>query len=252
MQSSEKDHALYDQWLVHPALLTHPRPERVFIAGGGEGATLKEILRHRNVKQVTMVDIDQKLVEACKLHLHHWHEGSFDDPRATLIYGDARVHLEATKNRYDVIIIDISEPVGEGPAYLLYTKEFYELVYNCLTDDGVISLQAGSTAPGSLECLTAVYQTLYRVFDIVAPSDISIPSFGLPWGFIFASKERDPRHLCPSEVDRIMKERIGGTLKHYSGGTHKKQFFLTDEVWNELISGETIIEDKKPLFTYSK
>src|SRR3989338_9191628 len=78
MQSSEVDEYIYHEALVHPAMLTHPHPEKVFIVGGGEGATLREILRHKSVKQVLMVDIDQEVVESCKLYLPQWSQGAFD------------------------------------------------------------------------------------------------------------------------------------------------------------------------------
>jgi spermidine synthase len=128
MQSSIIDEFIYHEGLVHPAMLTHPNPKRVFIVGGGEGATLREVLRHKSVEYCMMVDIDREVVEKSKELLPEWHRGAFDDPRTDLRFMDARKYLEETQDSYDVIIIDISEPVEEGPAYLLFTREFYEIV----------------------------------------------------------------------------------------------------------------------------
>src|SRR3972149_10779996 len=86
IQSSELDEFIYHEALVHPAMLAHPKPEAVLIAGGGEGATLREVLAHRSVKRVVMVDLDQEGVELCRRHLPAWHQGSFDDPKVELLH----------------------------------------------------------------------------------------------------------------------------------------------------------------------
>jgi spermidine synthase len=250
IQSSEQDEFIYHEALVHAAMLSHPDPKRIFVVGGGEGATLREILRHKTVEYALMVDIDQEVVESCKKHLPEWHQGAFDDPRVDLKFLDARKYLEETNDRYDIIVIDISEPVEEGPAYLLYTKEFYSLVQNRLTPNGLITLQAGTTALTSLLCLGAVYQTLKAVFPIVAPYEASIPSFGLPWGFILASKSIDPRKLAVQEIDEAIKKRIRGELRYYDGETHTGQFRLGKHIRREIEKEDRIIEDNHPLYTY--
>jgi spermidine synthase len=250
MQSSEADEFIYHEALVHPALLTHPEPKRVFIVGGGEGATLREILRHRSVEHVLMVDIDQEVVERCKQFLPEWHQGSFDDPRVELKFLDARKYLEETNETYDSIIIDISEPVEAGPAYLLYTKEFYQIVKRRLTPQGMITLQAGSTAVNSMFCFAAVCQTLKTAFPIVAPYDTSIPSFGLPWGFALASKSLDPRAVTAREIDERIAKRITGELRYYHGELHQGQFMLPKHLVQRLATDDRIIEDNQPLFAY--
>ncbi|HUK99897.1 MAG TPA: spermidine synthase, partial [Nitrospirota bacterium] len=90
MQSTLTDEFIYHEALVHPALLTHPNPKRVFIVGGGEGATLREVLRHKSVEYCMMVDIDQEVVEKSKEFLPEWHQGAFDDPRTDLRFMEAR------------------------------------------------------------------------------------------------------------------------------------------------------------------
>lgn len=250
IQSSETDEFIYHEALVHPAMLTHPDPKRIFVVGGGEGATLREILRHKTVEYVLMVDIDQEVVESSRKHLPQWHQGAFDDPRVELKFLDARKYLEETKDRYDIIVIDISEPVEEGPAYLLYTKEFYTLVQNRLTPHGLITLQAGTTSMTSLLCFSAVYQTLKAVFPVVAPYEASIPSFGLPWGFILASKSADPRKFPIDQVNELIEKRIRGELIYYDGETHTGQFMLAKHIRREIEKVNRIIEDNHPLYTY--
>jgi spermidine synthase len=250
MQSSEYDEFIYHEALVHPALLTHPDPKRVFIVGGGEGATLREILRHKSVEHVLMVDIDQEVVESCKKYLPEWHQGAFDDPRVRLEYRDARKYLEETKDVYDVIIIDISEPMEEGPAYLLYTKEFYKIVMNRLGKNGIISLQAGTTSLTALLCFSAVYQTLKSVFPIVRPYQAIIPCFGLPWGFALASKQVDPQSFSQEDMDKRIADRIKGELQYYDGEIHQGQFLLPKHIRQHAEHETRIIEDNHPLFAY--
>lgn len=250
MQSSITDEFIYHEALVHPALLCHPDPKRVFIVGGGEGATLREVLRHKSVEYCMMVDIDQEVVEKSKEMLPEWHQGAFDDPRTDLRFMDARKYLEETTDTYDAIIIDISEPVEEGPAYLLFTREFYEIVKERLSPDGVISLQAGTTALHQLLNFTAVNKTLEAVFPVVAPYGVPIPSFALPWGFTLASKNRDPRKFTPQEVDDMIKKRIKGENRFYDGITNLGQFNLPKHIRKALAEQKQIIEDNAPLFTY--
>jgi spermidine synthase len=250
MQSSEVDEFIYHEALVHPALLTHPEPKRVFVVGGGEGATLREILRHKSVEYVLMVDIDQEVVESCRELLPAWHQGSFEDPRVELRYLDARKYLEETKDIYDAIIIDISEPVEEGPAYLLYTREFYNIVFNKLTRSGVISLQAGTTSVNALLNISAVYQTLKTVFPVVSPYQACIPSFGLPWGFAMASKEFNPQSMAPASVDEKIRKRIQGELRYYNGEIHQGEFLFPKHIRQTIEKSDRIIEDNTPLFTY--
>ncbi len=250
IQSSEIDEFIYHEALVHPAMLSHPNPKNVFVVGGGEGATLREILRHSSVEHVLMVDIDSDVVEACKTHLPQWHMGAFEDPRVELQFLDARKYLEETNKQYDVIIIDISEPVEEGPAYLLYTKEFYRLVNDRLSESGTIALQAGTTASPYLINFTAVYQTLLSAFPVVTPYQASIPSFGLPWGFALASKATDPTTWSCEAVDHLISERIQGELKYYDGITHRGQFSLPKNLRHALKAEKRIIEDNQPLYLY--
>jgi len=251
MQSSERDEFIYHEALVHPAMLTHPSPKRVFIVGGGEGATLREILRHKSVEYVLMVDIDREVVESSKKYLPEWHQGAFDDPRVELKFLDARKYLEETEDIYDIIIIDISEPVEEGPAYLLYTREFYNIVMNRLTKEGIISLQAGTTSLTALLNFSAVYQTLKSVFPVVSSYEAWIPSFGLPWGFSLASKQHHPQKLSSQEIDGRIKERITGELRYYDSVVHQGQFLLPKHVRLSMEKEERLIEDNQPLFIYS-
>src|SRR4030043_2399246 len=113
IQASERDEFIYHEALVHPAMLSHPCPETVFIAGGGEGATLREVLSHKTVKQAVMIDIDEEVIATCKRFLPDYSQGAFEDERTELYHTDARDYLAKCGDTFDIIIIDLPEPIEE-------------------------------------------------------------------------------------------------------------------------------------------
>jgi spermidine synthase len=250
IQSSEADEFIYHEALVQPAMITHPRPETVFIAGGGEGATLREVLSHNTVKRAVMVDIDEQVVALCQKYLPDYNRGSFEDKRTELLHVDARDYLTKSRELFDIIIIDLPDPVEEGPAYLLYTQEFYQLIRDRLTENGMISVQAGSAALTELLNFSAVNNTLRSVFSIVCPYQADVPCFGGPWGFCLASLKLNPVSLSAAEVDRRISARQLAHLKFYDGLTHQGIFSLPKYLRKELSRQKRLITDNEPLYIY--
>ena len=250
IQSSEADEFIYHEALVHPAMLAHPQPEKVFIAGGGEGATLREVLAHKTVKRAVMVDIDEEVVELCRRFLPSWHQNAFDDPRAELHFADARKYLEESSDKFDVIIIDLVDPLEQGPARLLYTKEFYQAVKQKLEPDGIMSVQAESAEWKNLDNFTAIATTLGSVFPIARPYQVQVPSFLGLWGFVFASQSLAPPQLTPKEIDTRIAARISKELKSYDGLTHQAMFTIPKHIRRQLAASKRIITDKEPISAY--
>ncbi len=250
IQCSEADEFIYHESLVHPAMITHPKPEAVFIAGGGEGATLREVLAHSTVEKVVMVDIDKKVPDICKEFLPFLSQGSFEDSRVELLHIDAMKYLDETREKFDVIIIDLTEPLEEGPAYLLYTQEFYRGLKGKLTQDGLVALQSGSTSMVISLGFIAVANTLRTAFSVVAPYQSEIPSFGGTWGFAMASQNLDPRELSSEEVDRRLSRRVNKPLRFYDGLTHRGMFSIPKYLREEMAREKRIITKDQPLFTY--
>ena len=250
IQSSEADEFIYHEALVHPAMLTHPKPEKVFIAGGGEGATLREVLAHKTVKKAVMVDIDEEVVSICRRFLPSWHQHGFDDRRAELHFVDAREYLEQCSDRFDVIIIDLVDPLEEGPARLLYTREFYQAVRRKLEPDGIMSVQAESAEWTNLDSFTAIANTLSSVFSIARPYQVHVPSFLGLWGFVSASQSLDPRELTPLQIDTRISTRISKEPKSYDGLTHQAVFTIPKHIRQQLAASRRIITDKEPISAY--
>jgi len=250
IQSSEADEFIYHEALVHPAMLTHPQPEKVFIAGGGEGATLREVLTHKTVKRAVMVDIDEEVVDVCRRFLPSWHQHAFDDLRAELHFADARKYLEESSDKFDVIIIDLVDPLEGGPARLLYTKEFYQMVKQRLKPDGIMSVQAEPAEWTNLDNFTAIANTLGSVFPIARPYQVHVPSFLGLWGFVTASQNLDPSELAPKEIDTRISAKISKELKSYDGLTHQSMFAIPKHIRQQLAASKRIIADKEPISVY--
>jgi spermidine synthase len=210
--SSEYDESIYHENLVHPASLAHPDPKSFCIIGGAEGATAREALRHPTTKRVVMVDIDRELVDLCRLHLPNWSAGAFQDPRFELICGDGRKYLAETAEKFDVILVDLTDPVENSPAVFLYTREHYQIIYDHLTDDGTVCLQAESWNPWRMEIHARMYNTLATIFPHVNAYGYFLPCFHEPHSMIIASRGRNPKEMDLGA--RLMES--GLTLEYFT------------------------------------
>lgn len=248
IQSSQADEFIYHEALVHPGLLAvEGRPETALVIGGGEGATLREILKYPSIRKAVMVDIDGEVVDLCRRHLPEMHQGAFDDPRSEVRHEDARAYLEKAGEPFDFITIDLTEPLEEGPACMLFTQEFYALVRDRLSPGGTMTMQAGMTKVGELGFFTAIHRTLREVFPAVAGYQTFVSCFGTPWGFIAATKKVDPRRQDAQAVDRLIGERVKGTLAYWDGLTHQHAFSLPRFIRTALAAQTRISTDKNPL-----
>lgn len=246
-QSAELDEFIYHESLVHPALLCHPNPEKILILGGGEGATLREVLKHKSIKEVTMVDIDQEVVQLCEKYLPEWSQGAFRHPKAKLVFQDARRFLAESNQNYDVIISDLTEPFSDSPSYKLCTEEFFKIIKDHLTAEGIFVLQASRGDCDVLKLHSIIYRTLKNVFKIARPFAARIPSFITVWAFIFASEKIDPLKLALHQVDNLINQRIKDKLRFYDGQTHQHIFSLPKYHREALDKQTQILKDRAPI-----
>jgi spermidine synthase len=248
IQSGEFDEFIYHESLVHPAMFSHGNPETIFIAGGGEGATLREVYRHKSVKKAVMVDIDQDVIELCRRYLPTFHRNSFDDPRTELHFTDARKYIADTKEKFDVIIIDIVDPLEAGPAVMLYTREYYQMLKDRMNPEGIMVIQSGSCGWTNLHVFTCIVNTLKTVFSNVKPYQVYVPSFVDLWGFTCASDMLDPSRLSKKAVTDAVSHRLNSKLKSYDGVSHKSMFTLSKPLRRKLAVTRKIITDADPVF----
>ncbi|PWA73253.1 polyamine aminopropyltransferase [Artemisia annua] len=249
LQSAEIDEFIYHESLVHPPLLHHSNPKTIFIMGGGEGSTARELLRHKSVTKVVMCDIDEEVVEFCKSYLSV-NTKAFCDPRLELIINDARAELVKREEKYDVIIGDLADPIEGGPCYQLYTKTFYELtVKPKLAEGGIFVTQAGPAGVFShTEVFSCIFNTLKQVFKYVVPYSAHIPSYADIWGWVMASDY--PITLSPDELDLRMKQRINGENRYLDGKTFVSASTLSKAVRKSLDEETHVYTEDSARFIY--
>lgn len=249
IQSAAYDEYVYHEALVQPAMLLHERPRSVFVAGGGEGATLREIFFHPSIERAVMVDIDSEVVALCRKYLGEWHRGSFDDPRLELIISDARRYLEESEERFDVIVVDIPEPLEGSPALKLFTRQFYSLLQERLAPGGILVLQAGDFGTVFLEAHSAIFNTVRQVLPYVYSFHAFVPSFNTEWGYIIAARDFDPGAVEKGLIDRRIAER-GLKLRFYDEETHRYMFALPKDIRKQRDAVTTVIDDDELLTTF--
>ncbi|KAG0470832.1 hypothetical protein HPP92_017532 [Vanilla planifolia] len=249
LQSTEIDEFIYHECLVHPALLNHMHPKTIFIMGGGEGSTAREILRHKTVNKVVMCDIDEEVVDFCRSYLVA-NKDAFFDSRLELVINDARAELERSEDRFDVIIGDLADPIEDGPCYQLYTKSFYESVLKPrLKENGIFVTQAGPAGVFShTEVFSCIYNTLRHVFRYVVPYSAHIPSYADTWGWVMASDS--PFNLDTEEMDLRIKQRMAGENRYLDGNTFAAASILSKAVRKSLAKETQVYTEGSAKFIY--
>lgn len=240
-QSAARDEFIYHEMLVHPAMFHHPQPRSVLIIGGAEGATLREVLRHGSVERVVMVDIDGELVEICKEYLPQWHQGGYLDPRLELIIGDGRSYVTDCAETFDVVIVDLSDPLEGSPAVLLFTREFYRLLHKRLSPDGVMVLQGESVSPQEMALHVTMVNTLRAVFPLVAPYSYMLHSFHRPDAHILVK----PDGQWPREQFWNRIEQAALPLRYFSPQMARGMFALPPYLVEAYEAATDIATDSK-------
>jgi spermidine synthase len=212
VQSSIVDEALYHEALIHPGVMLHPGggPKRVLVGGAGEGASMRELLRHPGIEHILTVDLDREVVEVCRTHLPQWHQGSFDDPRVELRFEDVQATLANAGDRaWDMVVLDITDPVEDGPSVELFTVKFFAEVARVLADDGIVAIQCGELDLVDLRVVRTVRTTLLEVFAWVQIMQVFVPSFHAMWAIGLCAKQ--PIDIEPPDLaDRI--STLAGSL----------------------------------------
>jgi spermidine synthase len=215
--TSERDEAHYHEMIVHPALTTAPRIRRVLVIGGGDGGTVREVLRYSEVESVVMVELDKLVVDVCKEHLPSFGV-PWDDKRLAMRFEDGIAYLKNYSGEpYDVILIDGSDPVG--PAEGLYASPFYESAKRCLAKDGVLVSQTESPIAMAND-FARIVKTLRTSFKRAEPFFVPIPLYpsGM-WSFTYASDTIDPTAFDPARVGRIE-----AGARYYNRDIHRAAF----------------------------
>ena len=216
--TSERDEFFYHEPMVHLPAIAHAGPRSALVVGGGDGGAVEELLKHPGMERVVLAELDADVVQLAREWLGHIHRGAFDDPRMELRIGDARALIASCGERFDQIVLDLTDPFG--PALDLYTVEFYQDCRRALNPGGVLSLHLGSPIhlPGSMARIAA---SLRAAFPIVRPYLQYVPLYGTLWCMAMASDTTDPALLDATEVEARIAARGLQDLQLYNGATHQ-------------------------------
>ena len=225
--TSERDEFFYHESLVHPALISHAAPRSVLVIGGGDGGSSEEVLKHPSVERVVLAELDAGVIEMAKKHLRSVHRDVFANPKLCVHIGDGMAFIKTTTARFDLILLDLTDPIG--PAEALYTQTFYADCKRALTADGALALHIGSPFSHPSRVVDSV-ANLRAVFSRVAPYFVHIPIYGATWGFAVASVTLDPRAITTVEVEQRLHDRGVGDRQFYNGEMHTAMLALPEYI----------------------
>lgn len=216
--TSERDEFFYHEPMVHLPAIAHSGPRSALVVGGGDGGAVEELLKHPGMQRVVLAELDAEVIAMARAWLGGIHHGALDDPRVDIRLGDARALIEAGGERFDQIVLDLTDPFG--PALDLYTVEFYQACRKRLAPGGVLSLHLGSPIhlTGSMARIAA---SLRAAFPIVRPYLQYVPLYGTLWCMAMASESTDPALLDAAAVDARIAERGLADLQLYNGAVHQ-------------------------------
>ncbi|GAA0062912.1 spermidine synthase [Clostridium sporogenes] len=216
VQTTEKDEYVYHEMITHIPLFTHPNPKKVLVVGGGDGGTIREVLKHPSVEKAVLCEIDEEVIKASKEFLPTI-SCALDNPKCEIFIGDGIKYVHEHKNEFDIIIVDSTDPFGAAEG--LFGGSFYKEIYQALTDKGIFVAQ--TETPFYLpEVVKKVYDDAKTVFPITKLFMAAIPTYPSGyWSFTIGSKK-----LNPAATD--LSNTIDIETKYYTKALHKASFVL--------------------------
>lgn len=233
IQVSTRDEFIYHEMVTHVPVFAHGAAKRVLVIGGGDGGAIRELFRHQSVEHVTMVEIEGSVVDFSKQWFPTISAGAFDDPRLDLVIADGAKFVKETDARFDVIIVDSTDPVGPGK--VLFTPEFYRDCRRCLTDEGIMVTQCGLPFLQPEE-LKSAYDNQCQSYDDVRFFAIAVPAYSggiMTLGFARAGGS-DP-------AADVLAQRVaaaGLDYRYYTPGVHQAAFAVPAYVDRILETGQ--------------
>ena len=222
VQTTEGDNFIYHEMMTHVPILAHGSAKRVLIIGGGDGGMAREVLKHSTIERVTMVEIDAGVVEFSKEYLPMLSQGAFDDPRLNLVINDGAVFMKETTEKFDVIIVDSTDPIGPGE--VLFTDTFYGHAKRALTKNGIIVTQNGVPFMQGEE-LTNTMRAFQALFSDATCYLATIPTYaGGPMAFGWGT-DGNARQVNFEDLSARF-EASGLSPDYYTPDVHKGAFSL--------------------------
>lgn len=219
MMTTEGDEFFYHEMITHIPMMTHKCPKTVLVIGGGDGGTVREVLKHDTVEKVVLCEIDGMVIDACKKYLPTI-ACELDNPKCEILVEDAIEYMKDKKDMFDIVLIDSTDPMGPGEG--LFTDEFYTNVKNSLKKGGIMVAQSESPF-AQKESVQKMYKQLKKVFPICSTYTSNIPTYpGGYWAWAYCSVNVEPL----SYIDERRCEEITKTCKVYNKEYHMARFAL--------------------------
>ena len=215
---TEADEFCYHEMIAHVPLCVHPKAQKILVIGGGDGGTVREILKHDSLNEVDVCEIDEKVIEISKRHFPYL-ANSFNDTRVKIYCEDGNKFIKEHKDEYDIIIVDSSDPIG--PAEVLFRREFYEAMYQALKVDGIVVAQAESFFYHQkiIKSLFSFIKEIYPISEYYYTLVPTYPSGVI--GFTFCSKKYHPtNNFDETEALKLTD------LRYYNKDIHKAAYNL--------------------------
>ncbi len=217
----DHDNNSYNEMITHVPLFCHPNPRKVLIIGGGDCGALTEVMKHPEVESCIMCEIDKTVVETSKKHFPQLTEG-LKDSRAKVIYQDGKEFITSADDKYDLILLDLSDPVG--PAADLFQQKFHRQVHDSLNDNGIMVAQSESPY-FNRSTVRTMYANLKTIFPVVRMYTCFMPIYPSGyWSFAFCSKGPDPL----KDFDVARYEKLALETQYYNLEMHRAAFALPE------------------------
>lgn len=225
MMLTERDEFIYHEMITHVPMAVNPNIRRVLVIGGGDGGVLRELEHYQGIESIDLVEIDHCVVSASKQHLPHTAIG-FKNPKVTVHYNDGLRFLRHIENRYDLIIVDSTDP--KGPGEVLFTKEFYGTCYKALTPSGIMMSQSENAFyPEDAETVSRCHARISSTFPVCKVYQAHIPTNPSGhWLFSFASKGLHPTR----DLDAHRWNSRNIATKYYNTRLHGGAFCLPNYI----------------------
>jgi len=216
IQTTVADEFVYHEMISHVGLNTLHGPRRVLVIGGGDGGSVREVVKHEALEKVTLVEIDGMVIEAARTYLPEI-SSALDNPKVEVIVDDGIKHVQKNKKSYDMIIVDSTDPVGAAEG--LFGASFYRDVYEALTDTGLFVAQTESPFLNK-EFISRVFADVKSIFPIARLFTANVPTYpGGLWSFTMGSKKYDPLEV---DIDSIPDMNT----RYYHRNMHRSSFIL--------------------------
>lgn len=223
IQLTERDEFIYHEMITHVPILAHQNPKNVLIIGGGDGGVLREVLKHKKIYKIKLVEIDQEIISLSRKYLPRISAGAFENKKVEIIIEDGMNYVKRCKETFDLIILDRTDPIGCGE--VLFTDEFYKSCKDLLTPSGIITAQSG-VCFFQLDQLKQTMLSFSKFFTDWSLYSAAVPGFvGGIMAFSWGTNEGTLRKLSLKMLNEKFSESTIST-KYYTPEIHLGSFAI--------------------------